>query len=718
MLVEIIREVYSIFLNIDEGLFGKRPQIPDQKLVRTPYGGRVAVTMPHGNSLVVHFKDKQLIRHKKRWSQVMYLYYLLGWKVVTKYISIRKAVQLCQFLQKEKHNTYLLALDGDTDFQPAAVMLLIDRMRLYPLVGAVCGRIHPTGSGPMVWYQKFEYAVGHWLHKTAEHVFGCVLCSPGCFSLFRAAALMDDNVMKKYTIKASKAQHYIQYDQGEDRWLCTLLLKQGWRVEYNAASDAFTNAPEEFKEFYNQRRRWGPSTMANIVDLLGTGSLITSRNPSMSRVYMLYLLFGLASSILAPSTVVLMSAGSLTILLKIHPNAALVLAVIPPAVYLGISFRIKSDTQILIAAVLSILYAFLMMITALVIIGNIVKDKTILTPSSLFIIALAGFYLITALMHPQEAGLVVYGLLYILCIPSAYLLLAIYSMVNMNNVSWGTRETAPAAGAARPEAAAPHTKDQKAKDAITHFLSRAKCCKKLCRRGSAEEVTASKEALTVAAAEPEPQPQNTIVGDETWPEEEHRQEEPAFTCPNQCWVTQLQSLSDDMRLQEDILDRREEQFFRQLTAKYLEPLPEDKKKQKIMTDRLRDLRNKIVFSYFIINAFWLVATFTMQLSGNNIRIVLPKVDLNLQFTGEYMYIDPLGFMFLLSFALLVVIQFIAMVYHRIYTLIHYVAFLSTESKPEKQKHQVKEVKDHGDADSDEVAYPNVLNRNYNHGTLV
>lgn len=27
----------------------------------------------------------------------------------------------------------------------------------------------------------------------------CVLCSPGCFSLFRGKALMDDNVMAKYT---------------------------------------------------------------------------------------------------------------------------------------------------------------------------------------------------------------------------------------------------------------------------------------------------------------------------------------------------------------------------------------------------------------------------------------------------------------------------------------------------------------------------------------
>ena len=50
-------------------------------------------------------------------------------------------------LQREKHNTYLLALDGDTDFQPAAVMLLIDRLKMYPRVGAACGRIHPTGSG-------------------------------------------------------------------------------------------------------------------------------------------------------------------------------------------------------------------------------------------------------------------------------------------------------------------------------------------------------------------------------------------------------------------------------------------------------------------------------------------------------------------------------------------------------------------------------------------
>ena len=65
----------------------------------------------------------------------------------------------------------------------------------------------------MVWYQLFEYAIGHWLQKATEHMIGCVMCSPGCFSLFRAKALMDDNVMRKYTTMSSEPRHYVQYDQ-------------------------------------------------------------------------------------------------------------------------------------------------------------------------------------------------------------------------------------------------------------------------------------------------------------------------------------------------------------------------------------------------------------------------------------------------------------------------------------------------------------------------
>lgn len=67
----------------------------------------------------------------------------------------------------------------------------------------------------MVWYQQFEYALGHWMQKATEHVLGCVLCSPGCFSLFRGSALMDDNVMRKYCTMSTEASHMVQFDQGK-----------------------------------------------------------------------------------------------------------------------------------------------------------------------------------------------------------------------------------------------------------------------------------------------------------------------------------------------------------------------------------------------------------------------------------------------------------------------------------------------------------------------
>lgn len=63
----------------------------------------------------------------------MYMYYFLAHKLAKK--------------QQIAENTFLLALDGDVDFQPNAVQLLVDRMRKNPNVGAACGRFHPIGSG-------------------------------------------------------------------------------------------------------------------------------------------------------------------------------------------------------------------------------------------------------------------------------------------------------------------------------------------------------------------------------------------------------------------------------------------------------------------------------------------------------------------------------------------------------------------------------------------
>ena len=72
------------------------------------------------------------------------MYYLLGFRLKNKEESVRNKIA---------ENTFILALDGDINFQPKAVSLLVDLMVKQKNLGAACGRIHPIGNGPMVWYQ-------------------------------------------------------------------------------------------------------------------------------------------------------------------------------------------------------------------------------------------------------------------------------------------------------------------------------------------------------------------------------------------------------------------------------------------------------------------------------------------------------------------------------------------------------------------------------------
>ena len=58
----------------------------------------------------------------------------------------------------------------------------------------------------------------------------------------------------------------------------------------------------------------------------------------------------------------------------------------------------------------------------------------------MFLVAMT--FIIAAGLHPQESTAFLPVLIYYLLIPSMYLLLSIYSITNLNVVSWGTREVA------------------------------------------------------------------------------------------------------------------------------------------------------------------------------------------------------------------------------------------------------------------------------------
>ena len=221
--------------------------------------------------------------------------------------------------------------------------------------------------------------------------------------------------------------------------MCTLLLQQGYRIDYAAASDALTYAPESFNEFFNQRRRWTPSTMANIIDLLSDASNTVRVNPNISFLYIFYQFFLMASTILGPATIVLAIASAFEQVLVIELWQAYLLSIGPCVFYIVICFKTKTNTQLLVASFLSTFYAAIMLVVLVGIIKAI-GQQGILDPSLIFFVVVSISFIVAGCMHPYEFGCLAHGIVYFLCIPAGYLILMIVSLSNMHIVSWGTRE--------------------------------------------------------------------------------------------------------------------------------------------------------------------------------------------------------------------------------------------------------------------------------------
>ncbi|CAC5419944.1 CHS1 [Mytilus coruscus] len=727
--------------------------------IPSPYGAQLVFDLPGENMMYVHLKDKNKIRHRKRWSQVMYMYYLLGYRIIKEcqervlgaladnkiselatwdYDNAPGRVgksQIFNILDDEvlyrAENTFILALDGDVDFTPKAVRLLVDRMQKNEELGAACGRIHPIGKGPMVWYQKFEYAVAHWLQKSTEHVLGCVLCSPGCFSLFRGSALMDDNIMRKYTIKPTEASHHLMYDQGEDRWLCTLLLQQGYRVDYAAASDAYTYAPEGFGEFFNQRRRWMPSTIANIMDLLADASNTVSINNNISWLYMFYQGALMVSTLIGPSTVIMMIAGSYLTVFNLDLLTSYAIALTPAFIYTILCFTVKPKYQIMVAEILSAVYSFIMMVVFVGCIITAVRESPF-HPSVIFLCAMVFIFLFAAVLHPWEFSCIIYGVLYFLCVPSGFLLLVIYSLVNMNIVSWGTREVPKKKTKAEieEEEKKRKEKDEKKKQGwFSRFMPKfqlqdLKSMMEMTKKEDKSVVLLEQmnknmemfmklqgksgavlEEVKVDEIKPPKQRKSvTFAGsmsdsdsDEETEEKRTKEEELIYQkekkkrndLKNPKWLELKEfQFGHTMQMNEEEVD-----FWQNFIKKYLEPLDANKDEQKKVTKELAELRNNVAAGFAFINLIWVAINFMFQLRKPAV-ITFPMGSNKDDVDEDNIKIDALGLMFVVYFVVILLIQFIGMIVHRWGTFMHLIAITEIPNPCKKDiDEQVRDNKD-------------------------
>ncbi|XP_068739006.1 uncharacterized protein [Montipora capricornis] len=437
-------------------LVGKtlKVSISDSTKLKTPYGMQLRWKLPGGMDFTIHLKDNVKVKNKKRWSQVMYMSYVLDHKK--------------KLLEAHDDQCFILTTDADVKFTHESVEALIDQIVEDPHTGAVCARTHPMGNGPVVWYQIYDYAIGHWFQKVSNHMLGSVLCCPGCFSLYRCQAVRD--VLPIYATGVDHAFDFLTKDMGEDRWMCTLMIQRGWRLTYCAAAVDSTYCPESFDEFFKQRRRWTPSTLANLVLLITEFKKTLRANEHISFPFILYQAFLVFSSVIGPSTVILIIVGGMVYSgVNMNEITMMVLICILVIAYIMVCLFTSQTFQLKVSKILTFVFAVIMCIVFIGVAVQVSRElretgaesrvETTSKPnmttfhdsqplesqlpvsaSSLYLVGLSGMFIAAAILHPKEFTCLLHAVWYLLCLPSGYLLLTIYSLCNLTDRSWGTRE--------------------------------------------------------------------------------------------------------------------------------------------------------------------------------------------------------------------------------------------------------------------------------------
>ena len=133
------------------------------------------------------------------------------------------------------------------------------------------------------------------------------------------------------------------------------------------------------------------------------------------------------------------------------------------------------------------------------------------------------------------------------------------------------------------------------------------------------------------------------------------------------------------------LNQAETLFFQDLITQYLFPLDKNSEQEERIQMDLIDLRNKISFSYFLLNAIFVVTIFILQLNIDLISVPWP--------CGDNLRLEPIGFLFLIFFGLVMLLQTIGMIIHRTSTFLHIIASTTLQFFKKKDDYSTETVED-------------------------
>ncbi|WP_245828156.1 bifunctional polysaccharide deacetylase/glycosyltransferase family 2 protein [Micromonospora avicenniae] len=142
----------------------------------------------------------------------------------------------------------LVLVDGDTVFQADTVRRLVQGFA-DPTVGAISGNTKVANRRRLLGrWQHLEYVIGFNLDRRMYDVLECMPTIPGAIGAFRREVLLSVGGVPGDTL-------------AEDTDLTMKVLRAGWRVVYEEAAIAWTEAPSTLRQLWRQRYRWCYGTM-------------------------------------------------------------------------------------------------------------------------------------------------------------------------------------------------------------------------------------------------------------------------------------------------------------------------------------------------------------------------------------------------------------------------------------------------------------------------
>jgi len=145
----------------------------------------------------------------------------------------------------------VVMVDGDTIFEPATVSHLVQPFA-DERVGAVAGNARVADRSRLISrWQHIEYVIGFAIDRRVQDLWQAMTTVPGAVGAYRRAALTQVGGVSAETL-------------AEDTDLTIALGRHRWRVVYQPAARAWTDAPATFAQLWRQRYRWSYGIMQSL----------------------------------------------------------------------------------------------------------------------------------------------------------------------------------------------------------------------------------------------------------------------------------------------------------------------------------------------------------------------------------------------------------------------------------------------------------------------